>query len=104
MIFALNSRGNDSVNLLIHIISTVSAGLATLAWMHHGKLFNDILEGAFILNLYVFAAATCHVKQNRERQDIMLLMSQLEWHFQSLFVFCFIMSIYPCEKLPCGRR
>ena len=65
MIFALNSRGNDSVNLLIHIISAVSAGLATLAWMHHGvyeKLFNDILEGAFILNLYVFAAATCHVK------------------------------------------
>ena len=65
MIFALNSRGNDSVNLLIHIISTVSAGLATLAWMHHGvyeKLFNDILEGAFILNLYVFAAATCHIK------------------------------------------
>ena len=70
MIFALNSRGNDGVNLLI--VSSVSAGLATLAWMHHGlyaKLFNDILEGAFILNLCVFAAATYHVKQTGERQD-----------------------------------
>ena len=72
MIFALNSRDNDSVNLLI--VSSVSASLAALAWMHHGvyeKMFNDILEGAFILNLCIFAAATYHVKQTQsgERQD-----------------------------------
>ena len=70
MIFALNSRGNDTVNLLI--VSSVSAGLAILTWVHHGvyeKLFNDILEGIFILNLCVFAIATYHVKQTGEKQD-----------------------------------
>ena len=72
MIFALNNRDNDSVNLLI--VSLISAGLATLAWVHSGvyeKKLNDLLEGAFILNLCVFAAATYHVKQTQsgERQD-----------------------------------
>ena len=68
--FALNnSRGNDNVNLLL--VSSVSAGLATLAWVHHGvydKLFNDVLEGAFILNLCIFAAATYHVKETGRNQ------------------------------------
>ncbi len=70
MIFALNSRNNDGVNLLI--VSSISAGRATLAWMHHGvyeKMFNDLLEGAFILNLCIFAAATYHIKQMGERKD-----------------------------------
>lgn len=86
MIFALNSHDNDSVNLLI--VSSVSASLAALAWMHHRvheKMFNDILEGAFILNLCVFAG---------ERQEN-VANALIGMAFQSLFVFCFIKCTYP---------
>ena len=55
---------NGSVNLLA--ITSVTAGLAILAWIHsrvYETLYNDILEGFFILNLCIFAAATHHVQE-----------------------------------------
>ena len=45
-------------------VSSVTVCLATLAWLHRGiyeRLYNDILEGFFILNLCIFAIASYHV-------------------------------------------
>ena len=61
LIIALNVLDDGNVNLLT--ITSVTAGLAVLAWIHRGvyeKVHNDILEGIFILNLCIFAAATYH--------------------------------------------
>ena len=47
-------------------VSSVTVCLATLAWLHHGiyeRLYNDILEGFFILNLCIFAIAGYHVER-----------------------------------------
>ena len=68
--FAFNALGNASVNLLA--ITSVTAGLAALAWIRnrvYEKLYNDILEASFILNLCIFAAATYHVKETGGRQS-----------------------------------
>ena len=62
--FVLNSFGNANVNLLA--ITSVTAGLAALAWVHKGiykNIYNDILESFFILNLCIFAAVTYHMKE-----------------------------------------
>ena len=64
LIFALSALGNGSVGLIA--ITSVTAGLAVLAWIHsrvYVKLYNDILEGFFILNLCIFAVATYHVQE-----------------------------------------
>ena len=69
LLFAFNALGNANVNLLA--ITSVTAGLAALAWIHnrvYEKLYNDILEASFILNLCIFAAATYHVKETRGSQ------------------------------------
>ena len=50
------------------IVTSVTAGVATLAWIHNGvyeKFFNNIIEASFILNLCIFSAATYHVKQTK---------------------------------------
>ena len=62
--FAFNVLGYASVNLLA--ITTVSAGLASIAWIHnriYNKLHNDILEASFFFNLCIFSVATYHVKE-----------------------------------------
>ena len=62
--FALNTLGSASVNLIT--ISSVSAGLMVIAWIRgklYLKLYNDILEASFILNLCIFSAATYHVNE-----------------------------------------
>ena len=67
--FAFNVLGNASVNLLA--ILSVTAGLAVLAWIHnrvYEKLYNNILEASFVLNLCIFAAATYHVRETRGSQ------------------------------------
>ena len=67
--FAFNALGNASVNLLA--ITSVTAGLVALAWVRnrvYEKLYNDILEASFILNLCIFAAATYHVKETGSSQ------------------------------------
>ena len=69
LVLALNTLGNSSVNLLV--ITSFTAGLAALAWMHHRvyeNFYNDILEASFILNLCIFAAATYHVKETGGNQ------------------------------------
>ncbi len=67
--FAFNALGNTSVNLLA--ITSVTAGLAALAWIRnrvYEKLYNDILEASFILNLCILSAATYHVKATEGSQ------------------------------------
>ena len=64
LVFASNTSGEPSTNLFA--ISFVCLGLTTLTSLFgrvHFKLSLDILEGSFILNLGVLAAATHHVMQ-----------------------------------------
>ena len=64
LVFASNTSGEPSTNLFA--ISFVCLGLAMLTSLYgrvHSKLSLDILEGSFILNLGVLAAATHHVMQ-----------------------------------------
>ena len=68
--FALNTLGNANVDLLV--TTSVTAGL--LAWMHHNvyeRLYNNVLETSFILNLCIFAAATYHVKETGGSQAVL---------------------------------
>ena len=47
-------------------MTSLTAGVAGLAWVHRGvyeKLYNDIIEASFILNLCIFSAATYHVEE-----------------------------------------
>ena len=67
--FALNSLGSASVNLIA--ITSVTAGLMVMGWLRnklYRKLYNDILEASFILNLCIFSAATYHVEETGQNQ------------------------------------
>jgi uncharacterized membrane protein YozB (DUF420 family) len=67
---ALNTLGNNKLTLLV--IISASAFLATLAWVHHRvyeKLYNDILEACFILNLCILAAGTYHIESSATGGD-----------------------------------
>ena len=70
--FALTSQGNNNeLKMDLVVITSVSAGLATLAWIHRGiyeKISLDILESFFVLNLCVFAVATYHMNKYRQHQ------------------------------------
>ena len=55
---------NSDLNLIV--ITSVTAVLAALAWIHKGiydNLFNDILEAFFIVNLCIFASSTYQVSE-----------------------------------------
>ena len=67
--FAFNGLGSASINLLT--ITSVTVSLTVLAWLQnplYKKVYNDILEGCFILNLCIFAAATYHVREIKGRE------------------------------------
>ena len=67
--FALTSQNNLKIDLVV--ITSISAGLATLAWIHRGiyeKMSLDILESSFILNLCIFAVATYHANKSMQHQ------------------------------------
>ena len=71
LIFAVNSLqvGDNHFDLLF--TTTVTACLAGLAWIQNGvyeKVYNNILEASFILNLCIFSAATFHVKETGGNQ------------------------------------
>ena len=62
--FALNTLSNSKFDLLL--VTSLTAGVAGLAWVHRGvyeKLYNDVIEASFILNLCIFSAATYHVEE-----------------------------------------
>lgn len=62
--FALNTLSNSKFDLLL--VTSLTAGVSGLAWVHRGvyeKLYNDIIEASFILNLCIFSAATYHVEE-----------------------------------------
>ena len=64
--FAFNTLGNNSSCNLLAMIVSVTAGLMILAWLClriYKQIFNDYLEGAFLLNLCILAAGTYHVKE-----------------------------------------
>ena len=65
LVSALNTLGNNKLTLLV--IISASAFLATPALVHHRiyeKLYNDILEPFFILNLCILAAGTYHIESS----------------------------------------
>jgi len=63
LIFAVNPQQDPSINLLAILVGT---GILTIwAWISGGVYRNwclNALEGSFILNLMILAAATYHVK------------------------------------------
>ena len=64
LIFSINALGSPSVNLLAITSASLGLGLVSrFASRIHSKRSLDILEGSFILNLGVLAAATHHVMQ-----------------------------------------
>ena len=67
--FAMNPQQDPSVNLLVILVGT---GMLTVwAWVSGGVYKNwclDALEGSFMLNLIILAAATYHVKLSRGNQ------------------------------------
>ena len=102
--FAFNALGSASVNLLT--ITSVTVGLAVLAWLQKGlyeKIYNDILEAFFILNLCIFAAATYHVKETKGSQSQLAYISVgLSFLF---FVGIIIYHAYICViKTSCWKH
>ena len=69
LVFAFNRQQDPSVNLLVILVGT---GILHLwAWVSGGVYKNwclDALEGSFMLNLIVLAAATYHVNHSRGDQ------------------------------------
>jgi predicted outer membrane repeat protein len=62
--FALNTLSNSKFDLLL--VTSLTAGVSGLAWVHRGvyeKLYNDVIEASFILNLCIFSAASYHVEE-----------------------------------------
>ena len=62
--FALNTLSSSKFDLLL--VTSLTSGVAGLAWVHRGvyeKLYNDVIEASFMLNLCVLAVATYHVKE-----------------------------------------
>ena len=62
---ALNTLGNNKLTLLV--IISITAFLITLAWVYHQvyeRLYNDLLEASFILNLCILAAGTYHIENS----------------------------------------
>ena len=102
--FAFNALGSASVNLLT--ITSVTVGLTVLAWLQKGlyeKIYNDILEAFFILNLCIFAAATYHVKETKGSQSQLAYISVgLSFLF---FVGINIYHVYICViKTSCWKH
>ena len=63
LVFAFNTRADPSLNLLV--IGTAVTGLLTLTHftgLIYQKLYLDILEISFIVNLGILAVATYYVK------------------------------------------
>ena len=75
VIFASNSSGNTSINLLC--ITAVSLGLAvfTRAMNIYSNRYLDVLEGSFILNLGILAGATYYVRQAGGNQELVIYLS-----------------------------
>ena len=69
LVFSLNFQQNTSVNLLAILVGT--AILHFWAWISGGVYRNwclNVLEGSFVLNLIILAAATYHVNQSGGNQ------------------------------------
>ena len=102
--FAFNALGNATVNLLT--ITTVTVGLTALAWLQgrlYAKIYNDILEAVFILNLSVFAAATYHVKEIDGSQTI-LAYSSTGLAFV-IFIGIILYHVYlRLQNTPCWKK
>ena len=73
IVFAFNCQQDPSVNLLAILVGT---GILHLwAWVSGGVYKNwclDALEGSFMLNLIVLAAATYHVNHSRGDHRLLL--------------------------------
>ena len=63
--FAFNALSPYTTSTNLLAISSIFAGLSVLAWVNgkiYNKLYADLLESAYILNITIFAAATYHVQ------------------------------------------
>ena len=70
--FAFNTSGSASINLVV--VASVTAGITVLVWLRgylYVKLYNDVLEASFILNLCIFSIATYHVNETIGNQSIL---------------------------------
>ena len=70
LIFTFNSLGSASINLLT--ITSITVAITAFAWLQNRlyvKIYNDILEASFLLNLCILSAATYHVKETGEHQN-----------------------------------
>ena len=95
LVFAVNSLqvGDNHFDLLF--TTTVTACLAGLAWIQnrvYEKVYNNILEASFILNLCIFSAATFHVKETGGNQAA-LAYTSVGIAFAT-FVFIFLYHVY----------
>ena len=70
LIFAFNTLGDPSVNLLS--ISSIVAGIITALAIIRGRIYKSwylgVVEASFLLNLVILAAATYHVKATEGNQ------------------------------------
>ena len=76
VIFAFNILGDPSINLLC--ITTASLGITIVTRMTgqiYKKLWLEVLEASFILNLGILSAATYHVSLARGSQEALSYLS-----------------------------
>ena len=74
--FALSTLSTSKLDLLL--VTSLTAGLSGLAWIHNGvyeKLYNDIIEASFIINLCILATATYHVRESGGSQAALVYTS-----------------------------
>ena len=65
IMFTLEADGKANTRINLLVLSSIIVCLTTLAWLHRGvyeRLYNDVLEGSFILNLCLFTMATFYVE------------------------------------------
>ena len=103
--FAINSLGDPSANLIA--ISVIFFVLGVIPWLGHRiyeKLYVNILEASFILNVCVLSIATNQVQTVTEHQAVVTYLS-LGIAFAE-FIGIVIFHLYSIirDKLPCKKK
>ena len=100
--FAINALGDPSANLVA--ISLVFLVLSILGQRIYGKLYVNILEVSFILNVCVLSIATYHVRTVNGNQAVVTYLSVGVAFAEFVGIVLFHFYSYIKDKLPCKNQ
>ena len=97
--FAINANGSESINILA--VSSVTIALLAMKLRVYERLYNDILESFFILNLGIFSVAMFYLKEESDSVSEVknqLILSKISIGL-ALFTFIGILLFHICLVL-----